>query len=117
MIRGNKNKTKVSKTETKGFVRGSKTKKKTVKKFKRKEKAIKAPKMPNKFLGGFLPFPPKDCPKKDHSVLCYGIIWIDLSICHSCAKIKECNTRKEHLSKLKEQRKEYFNNKYPKKEE
>jgi len=103
MIRGNKKHTKITK-QTKGFTRGKKTKKMS---FKR---AKNTPKIGNGFLGGFLPFPPKDCPKKEHFTLCYGIVWIDLSICHWCNNIKECSTRKEHLQKLKDARKEYFSN-------
>jgi hypothetical protein len=99
IIRGKKKK--------KGFVRRSKPKEKKGK-FKRREKEKV---MPNKQLGGFLPFPPKDCQKKEFITKCFGIKWIDLSICHWCPGIKECITRKEHLNKLKEQRKEYFRNK------
>jgi hypothetical protein len=107
MIRGNKNKTKVK------FTRAKKTKKTKIKEkktFKRgtknnKEKPVK---MPDKNLGGFLPFPPKECQKKNHIIKCYGILWIDLNVCHSCTIIKECDTRKEHLQKLKEQRKLHF---------
>ena len=100
MIRGNKKKK---------FVRKNKTDKKNKTKEKPKfKRAKKAPKMPNQFLGGFLPFPPKECPKKDHILLCYGITWIDLSICHWCNNIKQCDTRIEHLQKLKDARKEYF---------
>lgn len=100
MKRGNKNKTKVS------FKRGQKTKTKEKKTFTRGNK--NTPKMPDKNLGGYLPFPPKDCPKKRYITFCFGINWIDLNICHSCPDIKECDTRKEHLQKLKEQRKIHF---------
>jgi hypothetical protein len=111
MIRGNKKKgfvrSKKPKTKdkkTKGFSRGNKSDK-PKKSFKRKDKAQI---MPDKQLGGFLPFPPKDCKKKEFILWCFGIKWIDLNICHGCSNINECVTRKEHLNKLKEQRKEYF---------
>lgn len=109
MKRGNKNKTKVR------FTRGKKTETKESTKTKEKKTFTRGnkntPEMPNKHLGGFLPFPPKECQKKEHITLCYGILWIDLNVCHTCGIIKDCSTRKEHLQKLKEQRKLHFEGK------
>lgn len=102
IIRGNKKK--------KRFIRKIKKPKTNQTKFIRKKKEdIKI--IPDKQLGGHLPFPPKNCTKKEFITKCFGIKWIDLSICHNCNTINECSTRKEHLNKLKEQRKEYFTEK------
>jgi hypothetical protein len=112
IIRGNKKKgfvrsKKLKTKETKGFSRGNKSDK-PKKSFKRKDKAQI---MPDKQLGGFLPFPPKNCKKKEFITWAFGIQWIDLNICHGCPIIKECSARKEHLHKLKEQRKIHFEGK------
>jgi hypothetical protein len=112
IIRGNK-KPKGTKTkESKGFSRRNKSKKthKTHKPSQRKKK-IQVKIMPDKQLGGFLPFPPKDCKKKEFITWAFGVQWIDLNICHGCPIIKECSARKEHLHKLKEQRKIHFEGK------
>jgi hypothetical protein len=104
IIRGNK-----KPKESKGFSRRNKDSK-PKKTFKRKKKEqVKT--LPDKQLGGFLPFPPKDCKKKEFITWCFGITWIDLSICHGCSNINDCVTRKEHLNKLKEQRKIHFEGK------
>jgi hypothetical protein len=114
MIIGNKKKgfvrSKKPKTKgTKGFIRGGKPKKTFKRKKKEEIKTVKT--LPDKQLGGFLPFPPKDCKKKEFITWCFGITWIDLSICHGCSNINDCVTRKEHLNKLKEQRKIHFEGK------
>jgi hypothetical protein len=111
MIIGNKKKgfvrSKKPKTKgTKGFIRGGKPKKTFKRKKKEEIKTVKT--LPDKQLGGFLPFPPKDCKKKEFITWAFGIQWIDLNICHGCPIIKECSTRKEHIQKLKEQRKIHF---------
>ncbi len=84
--------------------------------FKRKSKQEKQEKQEKqdkgiitKPLGGFMPFPPINCQKKKHIITSHGVPWIDLSICHNCIDIKTCDTRKEYLLKLKEERKEKQN--------
>ena len=52
-------------------------------------------------LGGYLPGPPQSCPKKNKWIKYKNKIWIDLSLCHSCSKIKECGTRELYLAFLK----------------
>jgi len=102
--------------ETKSFQRKTKEPK-----TKEKKPVFKRTKMPVKSkishpLGGYLPFPPKDCLKREFFTWCQGTVWIDLSICHSCTNKPECSTRKEYLQELNEKRKAYFADKYPKKE-
>lgn len=74
---------------------------------RKKPKNLKEPveKRIKRNIGGHLPYPPTDCPKKDFVKLYDNTPWLDLSICHNCPKIKNCPERKEHLLKLKGERK------------
>ena len=56
-------------------------------------------------IGGHLPYPPKDCEKKEFVKKWDAIPWLDMSICHSCSCIKTCPERKEWIKKLKEKNK------------
>lgn len=58
---------------------------------------------PIKNVGGHLPNPPEDCERKDKWSKRHSIIWIDLSLCHSCSILKECHTRKTYLKAVKQQ--------------
>jgi len=71
-------------------------------KIKRGKKIMRNKKPVVEKFGGCFPNPPLDCRKKEFTFQSKnGTIWIDLSICHTCNKIKECETRKEHLDGLK----------------
>lgn len=64
-------------------------------------------KMPENLWGGFLPYPPDDCPKSDFVFVADdGTKWLDLSICNYCQEIKDCLHRQNYLKYLAEQRKE-----------
>lgn len=67
------------------------------------------------FFGGHLPHPPLNCERKEFSFVYQGITWLDLSICHKCSQIKNCERRIEHLLKLKNERIENARNKQPEK--
>lgn len=51
--------------------------------------------------GGHIPYPPKDCEKKELMFEHCGVTWIDCSICHTCSVISKCKRRKEWKKEMK----------------
>lgn len=58
--------------------------------------------MPEKNVGGFLPWPPDECIKSEFHKKLNGAIWIDLSICHSCELLVACHRRKAYMDHVRE---------------
>lgn len=53
-------------------------------------------------MGGHLPNPPKNCLRKDMWKISDNVIWLDLSICHTCPNLKICDERAIYLQAVKE---------------
>lgn len=50
-------------------------------------------------FGGHVSNPPEDCAQLKYAFENNGTIWLDISLCHKCDKIKTCAERKNHLTK------------------
>lgn len=57
--------------------------------------------LPEKNIGGFLPWPPDECIKSEFHRKQDGVIWIDLSICHGCELITACHRRKAYMDHVR----------------
>ena len=107
---GNKDKKKKPKIvsgKSKGFKKTGKMK------LGKKKKRITQSDMIRKPYGGHLPFPPKDCCRKEYIFSTDYIPWIDLGLCISCPDYGEkgCERKREYLSEMDRLRKEYFKGK------
>ena len=54
-------------------------------------------KLPKKNHGGFLPYPADECIKSEFHRKVDGVVWIDLSICHTCELLVACHRRKAYM--------------------
>lgn len=76
------------------------------KKIVMKRKPKKEQQMPDtpikKPWGGHLPFPPDNCPKKEHVFISENVPWIDLGICLNCPDYpKGCDRKQNYLKEMK----------------
>ena len=76
---------------------------------KMKEKRITQLDMIKKPWGGHLPFPPKNCARKEYVFTSVGVPWIDLGICIGCKDFpKGCDRKREYIAEMRRMQKEYF---------